>query len=300
MSNYSMAEIVSITGIKAHTLRKWESRYSIIKPKRTETNIRYYTDDQLRKLLNIGILIRNGYRISIIDAMAEDELNDLVSKIQLKTSPQEDINSLILCMLEMNENNFNEILGRHIMRSGLMTTITNLIYPFLNHVGILWGTNKAMPAQEHFISNLIKQKMFSAIEAIPIKKGNAPSIVLFLMEGESHELGLLLAYYIAKELGWRVYYLGQSVPSHNIKDVLTITHPDLMMTINTMVRPEKMMETISHILKDTFTPLAISGGSQIADPIKTFDQLIHLKSPDDFIELLQQKQNSFDLKKSIA
>jgi len=300
MSNYSMAEIVSITGIKAHTLRKWESRYNFITPKRTETNIRFYTDDQLRKLLNVGILVRNGYRISTIDAFSEEELHDIVSEIQLKASPQDDINALILSMLEMNENSFNEIFGRHIMRYGLLTTVTNLIYPFLNHVGILWGTNKAMPAQEHFISNLIKQKMFSAIEAIPLKKENSPSIVLFLMEGESHEIGLTLAYYIAKELGWRVFYLGQNVPIYNIKDVLKITQPNLMMTINTMIRPEKMLEIISSITKDTTTPLAISGGTQITDAMKTLDQIIHLKSPEEFIELLKQKPNSFDLKKSIA
>lgn len=295
-----MSDIVSITGIKAHTLRKWESRYNFIEPKRTETNIRFYTDNQLRKLLNISILIRNGYRISSIDSMTEDELHENVSEIQLKASPEDDINSLIMSMLEMNENRFNGILGRHIIRYGLLTTVTTLLYPFLNHIGVLWGTNKAMPAQEHFISNLIKQKMFSAIEAIPLKKDNAPSIVLFLMEGETHEIGLILAYYIAKELGWRVYYLGQNVPIYDIKDVLKITEPDLMLTINTMARPKKILDTVSSILKDTYTPLAISGRDLQLDSLEKIDQVIRLNSPGDLIELLNQKQDLFDNKKSIA
>ena len=183
MSTYSMSDIVALTDIKAHTLRKWESRYGFLEPKRTTTNIRFYTDDQLRMLLNIGILLRNGHRISHIDKMSEKELHDSVSQILLKASPKDDIDALILCMLEMNETKFSEVVGRHIMRSGLMTTVVDLIYPFLNHVGVLWGTNKAMPAQEHFISNLIKQKILSAIESIPIAKEGVPKIILFLMEG---------------------------------------------------------------------------------------------------------------------
>ena len=107
-----------------------------------------------------------------------------------------------------------------------------------------------------------------------------------------------MAYYIAKELGWQVFYLGQSVPNDDIIDVLNITQPDLMMTINTMVRPDKLAETVSYILKDTSTPLAISGGSHIEETLKRFDQVIHLKEPEGFIELLKQK--SLNLKKSIA
>ena len=117
MSTYSMSDIVTLTDIKAHTLRKWESRYSFLEPKRTQTNIRYYTDDQLRLLLNIGILLRNGHRISHIDKMSEQELHDSVSRILLEAEPQDDINALILCMLEMNESGFNEIMSRHIMRT---------------------------------------------------------------------------------------------------------------------------------------------------------------------------------------
>jgi DNA-binding transcriptional MerR regulator len=288
-----MADIVSITGIKAHTLRKWEARYNFIEPKRTATNIRYYTDDQLRKLLNVGILTRNGYRVSNIDVMTNDQIHGIVSKILLEASPQDDINALIVSMLEMNEISFNEIMSRHITRYGLLQATTDLLYPFLNHVGVLWGTNKAMPAQEHFISNLIKQKMFSAIDAIPNKKGYLPRIVLFLMEGESHEIGLILAYYIAKELGWKVYYLGQNVPANNIKDVLDISQPDLMMTIYTILRPDSLEENLNTILNGTDTPLAISGGSYIGDITKVLPQTIYLENPAQFIELLNRERNIF-------
>ncbi|WP_041633133.1 MerR family transcriptional regulator [Maribacter sp. HTCC2170] len=292
MSNYSMADIVSITGINAHTLRKWESRYSFIVPKRTATNIRYYTDDQLRKLLNIGILTRNGYRISHIDTLTDEQIHEVVSKILLDTTPQDDINALIVSMLEMNEIDFNEIIERYIAKHGLLKTITELLYPFLNHIGVLWGTNKAMPAQEHFISNLIKQKMYSAIDAIPSKDETSPTIVLYLVEGENHEIGLLLANYIAKELGWRTFYLGSNVPLENIKDVLEITKPHLMLTMFTMLRPAKIEKLITSLYKDTTVTLAVSGGMNIESSLDGFKQVVHLKNPNEFIDLLNQKQNS--------
>ena len=72
MSVYTMAQIVALTGVKAHTLRKWETRYNFLEPERTDTNIRYYSDKQLKKLMNIGILTRNGYRISKIDKMSDE------------------------------------------------------------------------------------------------------------------------------------------------------------------------------------------------------------------------------------
>ena len=299
MTNYSMADIVSITGINAHTLRKWESRYNFIVPKRTTTNIRFYTDDQLRKLLNIGILTRNGYRISNIDTMSDEQIHKVVSKILLETTPQDDIKALIVSMLEMNEIAFNEIMSKYITKHGFLKTTTDLLYPFLNHVGVLWGTNKAMPAQEHFISNLIKQKMFSAIDAIAPKNESCPTILLYLVEGESHEIGLLLANYIAKELGWRTFYLGSNVPLENIKDVLEITKPHLMMTIFTMLRPAKMEELISSIIKETTVTLAISGGGYIEHSVKGFNQATYLKNPNEFIELLNQKQKSITSENSI-
>lgn len=293
MSNYSMADIVSITGIKAHTLRKWETRYQFIEPKRTATNIRFYTDDQLRKLLNIGILTRNGYRISKIDKMSNQEIHDIVSEILLEATPQDDIKALIISMLEMSEVGFNEIVNRYNNKYGLLKTTTDLLYPFLNHVGVLWGTNKVMPAQEHFISNLIKQKMFAAIDAIPLNNENQPTIVFYLVEGESHEIGLLLAHYIAKELNWRTIYLGQNVPLENIKEVLKIVKPSLMMTMFTMLRPGKIEELIKAVTKDTEVTLAVSGSGHIENSINDFEQAIYLNNPEVFIDLLHKKQNSY-------
>ena len=289
---YSVADIVSITGIKAHTLRKWESRYGFITPNRTETNIRYYTDDQLRKLLNVGILLRNGYKVSRIDALSEEELHQSVSEILLEASPQDDINALIIAMLEMKEAAFNEIWEKHSSQYGLLKTVTQLLYPFLNHVGVLWGTNRAMPAQEHFISNLIKQKLLGAVNALPSAPKGSRRIVLFLMEGENHEIGLILAYYIAKKLGWHVYYLGQNVPTRDLTEVLRITEPELIMTMYTIIRPDNMRKNLEAILKTTEVPLLISGDEYVAESVNDMDQVRFLQNPEAFIEILKNTQSS--------
>ena len=164
MNTFSMSQVEVLTGIKSHTLRMWERRYSFLKPQRTQTNIRYYSDAELRRLINISILINNGYKISKIDKLSEHELHTIVIELNSHSSSKfdDDINRLSLCMIEMNEDSFSAIFQRHVNRHGLLSTVMNLIYPFLGHAGILWIANKTIPAQEHFMSNLIRQKQFSA------------------------------------------------------------------------------------------------------------------------------------------
>ena len=218
MSTYSMAQVEALTGIKAHTLRIWEQRYSFLNPSRTETNIRFFSDLQLIQLVNFGILLRNGYKISKVEKMPEDKIHELVDQIlalpdqDVDQEKKEDIQSLTLAMLTMDEMKFDEIFKLHVIRKGLLGTVRDLIYPFLHHIGILWNTQKTMPAQEHFISCLIRKKIISAIDAIPHPPAHAKKIVFFLLEDEHHEVGLLLASFIAAERGFKVYYLGQNVP----------------------------------------------------------------------------------------
>jgi len=282
-----MTQIVTLTSINAHTLRKWESRYSFLEPERTETNIRYYSDEQLKKLLNISILTRNGYRISKIDKMSDDDIYDIISNKLIVNNDEDDISALILSTLDLDEEVFDDVLKGHILKNGLLTTTTKLIYPFLNQVGILWGINRVMPAQEHFISNLIKKKIFSAIDLLPYPKKKAPSIIMFLSENEHHEIGLLLAYYIAREFGWRVYYLGQNVPTENIKQVIEETNPKAMMSM--FVTPTQVpIETkLEGILDQGNIPLFVSGNPNILEDIKENKQIRYLSHPDDFINQLK-------------
>lgn len=288
MSKYTMAQIVTLTGIKAHTLRKWETRYNFLNPERTDTNIRYYSDNQLKKLLNISVLTRNGYRISKIDKMSDAEIHKTISDSIVEGNYEDEISALVISMLDMDEVVFNEILRTQIVKKGLLDTVTELIYPFLNQVGVLWGINKVMPAQEHFISNLIKKKMFSSIDLLPNPHKDAPSILMFLTEEEYHEIGLLLAYYIAREMGWRVYYLGQNVPTENIKQVIEELNPSLMLSMFVTPSKQSINAKMDAILDPGDIPLLVSGNPRNLEKVIADKRIIYLSHPDDLIDNLKK------------
>lgn len=289
MENYSMTQVETLTGINAHTLRIWERRYSFMKAHRTDTNIRYYSAEQLKTLLNVAILIRNGFRVSKIDKMKPEEIYQLVTEIQLSNTENvhDDINLLMVSMLEYNEEEFHKIFQKNVLRKGLLSTITELVYPFLNQVGVLWGTNKVSPPQEHFISNLIRQKIIAAIESLPLPLISAPTLMLFLLEGEDHELGLLLSYYIAKDLGWRVIYLGQRTPSENLKEALVQTNASFLLTMLTTPRSDNFLDSLQFISKETNTPILYSGNPNFTDTIKKETNFKYLDSPNAFINFLK-------------
>ena len=282
-----MAQIVALTGIKGHTLRKWETRYSFLEPNRTDTNIRYYSDNQLKKLLNISVLMRAGLRISKIDKMTEDEIHNNVSLSLMNHKTEDEINSLILSMIELDEIKFDNIIKAQIIKNGLLSTMTNMIYPFMKQVGVLWGINKVIPAQEHFVSCLIKQKILSTIDNLPHPQQNAPSILMFLPENEHHEISLLLAYYIARELSWRVYYLGQNVPTENIKQVINDVSPNAMLTMFVTPPRNKIKDSINSILSQGDIPLLVSGNPAFFTDL-TIENLVCLSNPEELIEQLNK------------
>lgn len=289
METYSMTQVETLTGINAHTLRIWERRYDFMKAHRTDTNIRYYSGEQLKTLLNVAILTRNGYRISKINNMSFDEIHKLVAEIQLNNpeNNNDDIHLLTASMLEYNEEAFEKIFHKNVLRKGILSTISELIYPFLNQVGVLWGTNKVSPPQEHFISNLIRQKIIAAIDSLPLPLQNSPTIVLFLLEGEDHELGLLLSSYIAKDLGWSVVYLGQRMPSENINDVVLQTKASVLLTMLTTPRSDNFIEKLDFISTNTNTTILYSGNPNFTEIIKNKTNFQYLPSPEAFINFLK-------------
>ncbi len=163
-----MSQVTHLTGIQAHTLRVWERRYDFVKAKRKPSKFRYYSEDQLRKLLNTSILLQNGFRISAVAKLQDVEIFEQVEQIfkQETGIPSDQIQALVLAMLSFNEPLFNKIYNKSVSNSGVLDTFTNLIYPFLYLTGGLWVYNKANPIQEHFISNLIRQKLISAIDSL--------------------------------------------------------------------------------------------------------------------------------------
>lgn len=232
MASYSIKDIEKLSGIKAHTIRIWEKRYSLVEPKRTDTNIRYYDDEDLKKILNVAILNKNGHRISQIATLNKEQLSKKINSISDSHVDNESrIDDLIISMIELDEKKFEKVLSTAIMQSGFEDTVIHTLYPFFNKIGILWQTGAINPAQEHFISNLVRQKMIVAIDGIVDRSDqNSKHFLVYLPEGELHELGLLFNYYLLRKKAHKVTYLGQSVPFEDIIKVGLLLNPDYFVT----------------------------------------------------------------------
>lgn len=235
LGKYSIKDLEQLSGIKAHTLRVWEQRYNIITPKRTPTNIRYYDDKDLRLILNISFLNRNGYKISKISKMSHAEIRENVRRISdsnLEFPNQ--VNALIIAMVNIDEERFEKIISTNTLQFGFENTMMNIVYPFLAQIGILWQTGSINPAHEHFITSLIRQKLIVAIDGqISPKNPNAKRYVLFLPEGELHELSLLFAAYVIKSRHNKAIYLGQSLPLKDLSLIMDLYDPDYVFTLIT-------------------------------------------------------------------
>lgn len=232
MANYSIKDLERLSGIKAHTIRIWEKRYGLLHPERTDTNIRHYSDEDLKRLLNISILNRHGIKISHIAAMNENEMADKVVIISSDTSDYESlIESLVISMVDMNQENFEKLLSRSIMQVGFEDAILKVVYPFMQKIGILWQTGAINPAQEHFITHLIRQKIIVAIDTVmPANHPSPKHFLLYLPEGELHELGLLFYNYLILKRGHKVTYLGQWVPLSDMASASTVLSIDYLLT----------------------------------------------------------------------
>jgi len=232
MALYSINDLERLSGIKAHTIRIWEKRYNILLPQRKSTNIRQYNDDELKRLMNIAVLNQHGVKISKLSLKSNEQLQEMVTAFMLTKQDNEfAINQLVASMIDLDELKFIQLLNDYTLSHGFENTVVNLIYPFFDKVGVLWQTGHIIPAHEHFISNLIRQKLIVAIDSIKQNPSETKSTaLLFLPEGEYHEFGLLFNYYLLKKRNYKVFYMGQSVPYEDILQVAETIRPSLIMT----------------------------------------------------------------------
>jgi DNA-binding transcriptional MerR regulator len=262
MHSFTIKDLENLSGIKAHTIRIWEQRYSFLKPGRTDTNIRFYSNDELKKLLNVALLNKFGFKISHIDKMNEADIKEkILSLNQFEAQQERIINTLIQNMVDMDMESFETVLDDFIAARGIEKTIGQIIFPYLEKIGILWLTNHINPAQEHLVTNIIRQKLIVGIQMVdsPFKKNK--SVLLFLPEGEYHELSLLFMYYLLKSKGITCIYLGCSISIADIEYVTKLKTPDYLYTHLTSCSSkfnfEKFISVISK--KFTTTPVIISG-----------------------------------------
>jgi len=296
-AKYSIRDIEHLTGIKAHTLRIWEKRYGIVTPKRTPTNIRYYTDDDLKKLLNISILNRNGYKISsIVNLDSEDLSKKIISLSKQSVDGDNSIENLIISMIEIDEAKFEKILSNLIINMGFEETFLKIIIPFFEKIGILWQVGAINPGQEHFITNLIRQKIIVAIDSLfrPANLINQKTFLLYLPDGELHEIGLLFYSYLIQKRGHKVIYLGQMVPFNDVLEVTEKQNPDaFLMLFTTNLQSINIEEHLNelhqrypakHILTEGFqfkiNTIKVPPKTIVLEDLNKFKEELHLIEKD--------------------
>lgn len=290
MSTYSIKDLEQLSGIKAHTLRIWEQRYNLLSPKRTDTNIRYYDDADLKLILNVALLNDNGFKISKIASMEERELREEVMKLTERSLTHDDqIHALTLCMIEMDEERFDKILSSNILKLGFEQTMLNIIYPFMSKIGVLWQTGAINPAQEHFISNLVRQKLIVAIDG-QLTNGGGKKFLLFLPEGELHEISILFACYLIKSKGHKVIYLGQSTPNDDLLAVYKLHQPEYLMTVVTTSPSAEYVQEYINALAERFkeAKILVSGYQVIGQDLKLPSNVEQLNYIRDVKELLEE------------
>ena len=218
MSTYSIKDLEKLSGIKAHTIRIWEQRYQLIAPSRSSTNIRYYSDDDLVKLMNTSLLNQNGHKISKIAELDNNQINELILQLNNDVpSLNTQTSNLLKALVDVDELLFNHVFETSVENLGFESTIEQLLFPLFEIIGNLWLAGTIIPAQEHFITNLIRQKLIVAIDEQRItKKVIRPRILFYLPEGEFHEIGMLYYNYLARKANFEVIYLGTSVPFRDI------------------------------------------------------------------------------------
>lgn len=279
MAQYSIKDIENLSGIKAHTLRIWEQRYNLVQPHRTDTNIRYYSDNDLKLILNIVLLSKQGYRIGAIAKMSTDQIKKSVSNLTTTDLKYEvHINELTQSMIDVDEDRFEKIIATCILQYGLQQTMLCVVYPFLIKIGVMWTTGGVNPAQEHFITNLIRQKIIVAIDGQVVKYNeNTKHCLLFLPEGELHEISLLFLSYLLKSRNHRITYLGMSVPLNDVVEVVQFKKPDAIYTIFTSTPTDEDIDAYLQALGEQFadTPVFISG-SRLASYSSTPPPNLHL------------------------
>ncbi|MDC0643614.1 MerR family transcriptional regulator [Flavobacteriaceae bacterium] len=293
-NSFSIKNLENISGIKAHTIRIWEKRYNLLQPERTDTNIRRYSLDSLRKLLNITLLYNHGIKISKIANLPEKEIPFLVREIALKSSSEQvSINAFKLSMVNFDITMFDATYDELMNKNDFSFIYLNIFVPLMSGLGILWQTGAISPSHEHFITNLIKQKIHIQTELMQrdsTPQINASTFVLYLPENEIHELSILFLNYFVLNNGFKTIFLGQSIPTVSLKTLLSYS-PSLHFVTYVTVEPnkEEIDDYLAHfnkeLIENTENQLSIFGPqvqhidkTVVASGINVYDKI------EDFVE----------------
>ncbi|MBK6282921.1 MAG: MerR family transcriptional regulator [Draconibacterium sp.] len=250
---YSIKDLEVLSGVKAHTIRIWEKRYNLLSPGRTDTNIRYYSDGDLRRILNVSLLVNSGFKISKVAKLDEQKIKNSVIEItENKTSESDYVDRLILHMLNFDNIGFYNFTNEIIKQKGFEDAVLKVFFALFERIGTYWQVGTIFPAQEHYVTSILRQKLIAEIDKLGFENRNGSTILFFLPEGELHEMSLLFYSYLAQKNGYNVIYLGQYVPFEDLAKVQTHIKIDYVFTAFINAIPKEELENYLVELKETF------------------------------------------------
>jgi DNA-binding transcriptional MerR regulator len=240
MLTYSINDLEQLSGVKAHTIRIWEKRYGIIKPKRTDTNIRYYHSDDLQLVLNISFLNRNGYKISKISDMSDEEIKQKVLEISsICDNTEEKLMAMTFAMMDLDEFKFTKYLNHYIENKGLEDTMKEVVYPFLDKMAALWTEGKIKSIHESFITQIIKRKILTQITLQEPVSNEKKKMLIFLPEKDNQELSFIYIHYILRKYGVTIINLGLNTNLYDVAEANEIASFNAVLTILSAEKTEE-------------------------------------------------------------
>ena len=286
MNRLSIAQLAQFSGIKPHTIRIWEQRYNALSPERTEGNTRTYSGNDLRRLLNIVGLLDSKYKVSELCVMSDDNLQELIQQHYTDhgdSDSQKYVLQLIAAGIEFNQLEFEIILNFCIDKLGLAATFKDVIYPLLQRLGMMWAADLIPPAQEHFMSNIVRQKLLVALDSLPQPKENATKWLLFLAEDEFHEIALLFAHYILRQRGENVIYLGTNVPLNTLQQAAETIMPESILTFFVKSNFPEDQQVYLNSIRNCFPKgnIYISGNEKLISTLILDSETTWLRNIDD-------------------
>lgn len=290
---FSIKDLENFSGIKAHTIRIWEKRYRILEPDRTDSNIRTYSESELKKILNVAYLNRNGLKISKISRLNEDELTQKVMTVSsLHDNLDQDFQpgKILMAAIRFNETLFKDALYPFVQHEGIEAAYSRYLYPLLEKSRILWQTGSLSRAQEQFVRNTIKQMIIIEDNDLKALSGKAnPSIAMINTSDNLTDNNFLFYKYALKKRGFDVIFTGGILPASEVIEMHKIK-PFEYLVVNSSAFDfsEKKIEYFNSIGKSlvlkkiilTDSPLEISGAR------KSSDKLLITKDPVDFLRTI--------------
>lgn len=258
MNQFSISQLAQFSGIKAHTIRMWEQRYNALSPQRSEGNTRYYDNTQLIRLLNIVSLMDEGYKVSQLCRLSDLELAQRLKEIQNQNDPKNPeeyyISQLVAAGMNYDEWHFEKVFSHCVLKMGMKEAYLKVLYPMISRTGLLWAQSEFLPGHEHFISNIVRQKFFTALDSLPPINEQGKGWLLFLPENEFHELGLLHAHYLIRASGKKSFYLGANLPLDSLVSSVKQINPDnlllFMVHDETQERAQAYLDELSGLFPD--------------------------------------------------